>query len=66
MPVGDFNELDLRELWSSERMMNVRLLEKRGKIQKVYDVCQSCLFYGESMTWMRDSVGLERNDKVPA
>lgn len=64
MPIGDFNKLDLKELWASERMMNIRLLGKHGKIQKMYDVCQSCPYYSENMAWMQDAAGLERNNRV--
>jgi radical SAM protein with 4Fe4S-binding SPASM domain len=55
MPIGDSNQLTLKELWLSQQMMNIRLLGKYGQLQKLYEACQSCPFYKENIDWMKSS-----------
>jgi MoaA/NifB/PqqE/SkfB family radical SAM enzyme len=49
MMLDDSNKLSLKELWYSQKMMNMRLLGKYGHIQKMYKVCQTCPFYSNNI-----------------
>ncbi|MBF0504772.1 MAG: radical SAM protein [Candidatus Omnitrophica bacterium] len=55
MPLGVFDKVTLKKLWSSKRMMDIRLLGKYGHVQKMYKACQACPFYDENIQRSQDA-----------
>lgn len=45
MKLGSLTESSLKEIWSSQHMMNMRLLGRFGQIQKMFTACQTCPYY---------------------
>lgn len=65
MPLGDFDQMSLKGIWSSSHMMNMRLLGKYGQIQKMYQACQTCIYYVENTQREADLAGL-RAESAPS
>jgi MoaA/NifB/PqqE/SkfB family radical SAM enzyme len=49
MPFGDFDKISFKEFWLSPRLMNLRLLGKYGRIQKMFKACQTCSDYDKNI-----------------
>lgn len=60
MPVGDFDKMTVKSLWSSKRMMNVRLLGKYGQIQNMFQACQTCPFYEDNLRCLKALAALRK------
>lgn len=45
----DFNKSGFKQFWLSSRMKYLRLLGKRGYIQKMFKACQTCPWYDKNM-----------------
>jgi radical SAM protein with 4Fe4S-binding SPASM domain len=41
----DLKKRSFKQVWLSRHMMNMRLMEKYGYIQKVFKECQACSYY---------------------
>lgn len=64
MPLGNFSNWSLKELWRSESMMRVRRLGKYGHIQKRRKICQTCPYYEENMRRLLALARSEKNEKT--
>lgn len=64
MPMGDFDKLSLKGLWSSPHMMNMRLLGKYGHIQKMYKACQTCPYYERNIQRAQALAELEAKEQA--
>ena len=60
MPFGDLDQWSLKQFWLSPQMMNMRLLGKYGRIQKMYKACQTCPSYDENIRRVQTLVGQEK------
>jgi len=56
MHPADLEKWSLKQYWFSANMNKIRLLGKLGRIQQMYEACQTCPFYEEHM-------GLKENEK---
>ena len=60
MRMGNFNKSSLKQIWLSTNMMNIRLLGRYGRIQKMFKGCLTCPFYNENIRRSRALVRKRR------